>query len=166
MDEFFEELPNTFARMTRRWLQDVDPFSGMVGNSGMARNSGINLWNDMMRVRTEMETLPDAYVVRADLPGLSKEDVHMEVDTQERRLILSGERKYQRHNEGGSTDGSQSSTYYSERQYGSFNRSILLPEDANLEIDVAAKMKDGVLEVRIARTAPPVSKAKRAIKID
>jgi HSP20 family protein len=79
------------------------------------------------------------YVVRADLPGLKKDDVRVEVT--DNALILEGERRKE-HEE------RKEGFYRSERSYGRFSRAIPLPEGVDTE-DVKAEFKDGVLEVRL-----------------
>lgn len=78
-------------------------------------------------------------VVRADLPGLSKDDVKVEVTDD--AIILQGERK-QEHEE------KREGYYHSECSYGSFYRSIPLPEGVNAD-DAQATFKNGVLEVTL-----------------
>jgi HSP20 family protein len=87
--------------------------------------------------------------VRVDLPGLTREDVKVEVKEQE--LTLSGERKteHEEQNEG---------YYRTERHYGSFSRTIPLPEGVKVE-KAKATFQDGVLEVTMPvppREAPKV----------
>ena len=74
------------------------------------------------------------FVLRADLPGMSEEDVNIEVE--ERVLTVSGERKdsYQR----------------IERAFGSFSRSLTLPDGVDPEA-VSASFDRGVLEVQIPK---------------
>jgi HSP20 family protein len=79
------------------------------------------------------------FVVRADLPGLKKEDVGVEVT--ENALILEGERRKE-HEE------RREGFYRSERSYGRFSRAVPLPEGVDTE-KVEAEFKDGVLEVRL-----------------
>jgi HSP20 family protein len=79
------------------------------------------------------------FVVRADLPGLKKEDVRVEVT--ENALILEGERRKE-HEE------RREGFYRSERSYGRFSRAVPLPEGVDTE-NVEAEFKDGVLEVRL-----------------
>ena len=78
-------------------------------------------------------------VVRADLPGLSKDDVNVEVD--DGVLTISGERKHEEEEE---RDG----FYRSERSYGHFYRSIPLPDGVNAD-QVEASFRDGVLEITV-----------------
>jgi HSP20 family protein len=75
--------------------------------------------------------------VRADLPGLKKDDVKVEVTAE--GLTLSGERKEEKEEE-------REGYYRSERSYGSFYRYIPLPEGVKTD-SATAKFRDGVLEV-------------------
>ena len=81
----------------------------------------------------------DNLVVRADLPGLRKEDVHVEVD--DGVLTISGERTEEQVDD---RDG----YYRSERRYGRFHRALPLPEGITGEA-CEATFKDGVLEVAL-----------------
>ena len=83
------------------------------------------------------------FVVRADLPGLSKDDVEVEIKGD--LLTIQGERK-QKKEEG--RDGS----YYTECSYGRFYRAIPLPEGADAD-EASASFLGGVLEVTMP--APP-----------
>ena len=76
-------------------------------------------------------------VVRADLPGLNKDDVKVEVTDD--AITISGERKSE-HEERGE------GFYRSERSYGSFYRQIPLPEGVSGD-DAAATFNNGVLEI-------------------
>ncbi len=91
------------------------------------------------------------FVVRADLPGLKKEDVR--VDVTENALILEGERR-QEHEE------RKEGFYRSERSYGRFSRAIPLPEGVDTE-DVKAQFKDGVLEVRLRAPKRPAQRRRQ-----
>lgn len=82
----------------------------------------------------------DKLVIRADLPGLRKEDVKVEVD--DGILTISGERCDEREDAG-------DDYYRSERSYGQFYRSLPLPDDVDGE-KCDATFKEGVLEVTLA----------------
>ena len=91
----------------------------------------------------------NAIVVKAELPGVNKEDVSINVH--QSVLTLSGERKRDE-------EVKEEKYYRRERFYGKFQRSFTLPE--NIDPDkIFASFKDGVLEVRIPRTEK--SQAKR-----
>ena len=93
-------------------------------------------------------------VVRADLPGMSKDDINIEVE--DNILSISGERSDENRDE-------RDDYYRSERTYGRFFRAIQLPDGVDAE-KVEAQFKDGVLEVTIP--APKVQQQRnRQVKI-
>ena len=81
----------------------------------------------------------DALLVQAELPGIDKKDVKVEVH--DGVLTISGERRYEK-------DVKEKNVHRVERAYGSFTRSFSLPTNIDGE-HVEAEMKDGVLEVRL-----------------
>jgi len=112
------------------------------GGSGLAGEDATQ-WAPSVDIR---ET-DDALLVQAELPGINKKDVKVEVH--EGMLTISGERRYEK-------DVKEKNVHRVERAYGSFSRSFSLP--SNIDGDkVEAKMKDGVLEVRLSKreTARP-----------
>jgi HSP20 family protein len=92
------------------------------------------------------------FVLRADLPGLSEEDVTIEVE--DRVLTVSGERKAE-HTE------SNEGYHRVERAFGSFSRSLTLPEGVDAE-QVRATFDRGVLEVRVPK---PEQRKPRRVEI-
>jgi HSP20 family protein len=101
----------------------------------------------------ELQQTGNELIVRADLPGVKREDVTVEVE--DGVLTVSGERRQEDREE---RDG----FVRSERRYGSFYRSIPLPEGVN-EDNISATFGDGVLEVR-ARI--PEQQQRRGKKIE
>jgi HSP20 family protein len=87
--------------------------------------------------QVEIDQRGDKLVVRADLPGMKKEDLNIEVD--DGVLTISGERKQ-------AQEENRAGFYRSERSYGQFFRSIPLPEGVNAD-QAEASFNDGVLEV-------------------
>ncbi|OUM66795.1 hypothetical protein PIROE2DRAFT_26655, partial [Piromyces sp. E2] len=77
----------------------------------------------------------DHYFIHADLPGLSKNDVHMEL-SDNGILSISGERKWQ-----------QQTFSPNEPSYGQFKRSFTLPNDID-QNSIQAKLENGVLQVQ------------------
>jgi HSP20 family protein len=83
-----------------------------------------------------------AYVIKAELPEMKKEDVHVQLENGV--LTISGERKVEREE--------KTRKYHRiERAYGVFTRSFELPEniDAN---KISASYKEGVLTVAVAKS--------------
>ncbi len=81
------------------------------------------------------------YMIRAEVPGLSKKNVKVVVE--DGVLTLSGERDLERKVEG-------KTFHHIERSHGTFTRSFTLPENADAE-SVSANYKDGLLEIRVAK---------------
>ncbi|NLT35157.1 MAG: Hsp20/alpha crystallin family protein [Gaiellales bacterium] len=83
---------------------------------------------------------------KAELPGMKPEDIKIEMD--ENVLTISGERRFE--------EKVQEDKYYRiERRYGSFNRSIALPQNVQAD-QIRANYENGVLEV----TVPKMEEAK------
>jgi len=85
----------------------------------------------------EMNDKGEHYMMSFDLPGLNKDDVHVEVKNG--RLHVSGERKSE------SQEGD-----YSEKRYGRFERILSLPEGVS-EDDLQARYEDGVLLIAVPK---------------
>jgi HSP20 family protein len=122
------------SAVARRFSEDVD------------RLFGTNLWPEFHSEGSQgwwpaVEVLErnGHMVVRADLPGLSSDDVKVEINGG--NIVIQGERK--RENE-----ESRQGFYRSERSYGSFSRQIPLPEGAKVD-DARAQFTNGVLEVSV-----------------
>jgi HSP20 family protein len=101
----------------------------------------------------EVTERDNSLIVRADLPGINENDVKVEVTPE--GLTIQGERKREQEERG-------AWGYRSERTYGSFYRTIPLPEGASVD-QAQAEFKDGVLEVRIP--VPEQRKQRRQIPI-
>lgn len=83
----------------------------------------------------------DHYLLKADLPGVSEEDVNIEVENS--LLTVSGERKAEH-------ERSEKGFYRVERAFGRFQRQMTLPEGINPD-GVAAEFDQGVLTVSIPK---------------
>lgn len=95
----------------------------------------------------------DAFVVKADLPGIKEEDLDISVTGN--RLTISGKREEEKVEESGSY-------YFRERSNGAFTRSFVLPDNV-ISDQIQANMQDGVLTLRIPK-APESQPKKIAIK--
>jgi HSP20 family protein len=143
--EFFNSNP--FSLM-RRMTEEMDR---VIQEFGLERDSGNRAaWSPAIEVREQ----DGKFNVRAELPGLSPNDVKVEVV--DNALIVQGERK-EEHEE---KDGGVQRT---ERQYGLFYRSIPLPEGADTE-HANARFQNGMLEVTIP--VPQQKENRRPIRVE
>ena len=90
-------------------------------------------------------------VVRADLPGLKKDEV--KVDITDQAITIHGERRQEQQNE-------QGGVYRTERSYGSFYRQIPLPDGAMTD-QAKATFKNGVLEITVPSPPDQVTRGRR-----
>jgi HSP20 family protein len=126
----------------------ADEMDRVFEGTGFARGSALPTWGAATDVEdwspaVEMFQRGNELVIRADVPGLSKDDVR--VDVQEDTLTIQGERRREHEEE-------REGIYRSERSYGSFYRMIPLPPGAITD-QAKAQFKNGVLEV--VMPAPP-----------
>ena len=113
----------------------------------------VNHWLDSLSVDTpinfynkstswvpqfEVREIDDSYQIFAELPGMNKKDVNIEVI--DGNLTISGEK----------SNSDKDKKHYSEISYGKFNRNFNLPVDV-LSDKVSAKMKDGILAIYIPK---------------
>jgi HSP20 family protein len=91
--------------------------------------------------------------IRVDLPGVSKENINVEIH--EQIVVIQGERREER-----TEEDQRGGARIMERRYGTFYRAIPLPDGAEAE-KAEARMKDGVLEITI-----PVSEDSSPRKVE
>jgi HSP20 family protein len=102
-----------------------------------AGNGGVRRWIPAM----DLVETDQHFVLKADLPGLTEEDVHIDVEADV--LTVSGERKSEH-------EDKREGFVRVERSYGSFRRSLKLPEGVDADA-VSASFDRGVLEVSIPK---------------
>jgi HSP20 family protein len=155
-----------FATM-RRMAEEMDRLFDQFGfpRTGTALAPRLGSWfDDDLWTGGDGSTLPtlwspqvetfrrgDKLVVRADIPGVQKDDVHVDVESDV--LTISGERRDEQEED---RDG----FYRSERSYGRFHRAIPLPEGVDPE-QCEASFKDGVLEVTLPAPKQEPRRGKR-----
>jgi len=127
MDHLFEDFAMEGSRLLPGFLTQRREFFGQ--EPGIATMG----WSPKVDV-LERE---GHFVVRADLPGLSKENI--KVDLNDDHLTIRGERTQEKKEE-------REGRSYSECSYGSFYRSIPLPEGVDVS-KATAEFRNGVLEI-------------------
>lgn len=142
--------------MMQRLSQEMDQlfdefWRGNLGRMSEPTSQGMSgLMQGMWSPQIEAFRPGNELVVRADLPGMNKDDIEVEIE--EGTLVLKGERRQQ-------DEQNQQGYYRSERSYGSFVRRIPLPEGVEAE-QAQATFKDGVLEVTLQIPEQPSSSRK------
>ena len=102
----------------------------------------------------DLEETPSHFLVSMDLPGVSKENIH--IDFANNQLKITGEKKKERKEE-------TPESYYSERNYGRFERVFNLGEHIKAD-KIEANFEDGVLRVAIPKKEEAILKT-QPIKI-
>ena len=108
------------------------------GGTGEEAGWGVRTWAPPVDI---YET-DDALILTAELPGVSKDDVSIEIH--QNTLILRGQRKHD-------AEVKEDNYHRVERAYGTFQRSFTLPTLVDQE-HVQATYKDGVLELRLPKS--------------
>jgi HSP20 family protein len=122
-------------RLIEQMMEEMERMFEAVNPSTPARTGASQLWLPPIEVAQR----DGAIVVTAELPGLSQNDVKVQLTSN--GLLIQGERK-EEHEE------RQKGVLRSERRYGRFSRLIPLPEEAKTD-QAKAQFKNGVLEVTI-----------------
>jgi HSP20 family protein len=111
--------------------------------------SGGNRMGDLLRApHTDVMETDREIRVTAEMPGLRPEDISIELENNV--LTISGEKKEERR------EGDEGRWHLSERRYGRFSRSFVLPRDVEQD-QIQARCDNGVLEV----TVPKSERARR-----
>lgn len=138
----FEEFERRFEDFIRR------PFSLMEAP-----------WTRWPALAGDVSPAMDIYeeggdiVVKAEIPGMKKEEIH--IDINEKTVTVSGEKKKEEKVE-------RKDYVHLERTFGSFARTFALP--AEVQTDKArATFKDGVLEVRVPKTAEAADRTRKVM---
>ena len=148
---------DTMMRLSREMDQLMDSFFGgrlgfpRFGRELGARGGTAELWTPRVDMRQSGENL----LITAELPGIDRSQVQIEAT--EEGIAISGERRDTREEGGRDRD-----YHLTERSYGSFYRTIPLPENAQAD-QAKASMRDGVLEITIP--CKQVTNKRRAIQI-
>jgi HSP20 family protein len=136
-----------FRRMADEMDRMFDDFGWGAFGTGpsLLRRGGLGTWAPEVEVFQKNNQL----TIRADLPGLKKNEVSVEVG--EGAVTIHGERKHEHEEE-------REGVYRSERSYGTFYRVIPLPEGAITD-QAKAAFREGVLEITMP--APPAHQGRR-----
>jgi HSP20 family protein len=139
--ELLRQITSDLDRVFDDWRSVRWPFVGSRASSAL----------DAWTPRIDVLERDNRLITRVDLPGMTKEDVTVQVT--DGHLELSGERKHEK-------EEKADDFYRTERQYGRFYRAVPLPKGVKIE-DVKATFADGVLEVSMPLPAQPEAAARK-----
>lgn len=114
-----------------------DLFEESFGRSRLPHSSSSGVWYPPVDILENK----DSYLIRAELPGMKKEDFHVELE--DGTLTLSGERKFEE-----PTNGDE--YHRVERLAGKFSRSFYLPQTVKHD-GIKATYREGILEVLVPK---------------
>ncbi len=134
MDRLFEELDRNFGRL----------FSRPMRRRATARPK------ERMPL-VDMKDIGDSYLMEAELPGLNKDDIEIEVKKD--RITLKGEARQETKEEG-------EGYLRQERSFRSFYRELPIPENVKVD-DAEATFKNGVLEIKLPKLEPKKIQGKK-----
>lgn len=146
--------------LMRRFSEEMDRlFADFGSGRGLAPSFGelgrlADLEGPIWSPQVEVFERGGKLIVHADLPGLTKDDIDVDIDDD--AIRIRGERRQEQ-------DESKEGYYRSERSYGSFYREIPLPSGVKGE-EANATFRNGVLEIIL--TAPERQPRSRRIEID
>ncbi|MEL6998973.1 MAG: Hsp20/alpha crystallin family protein [Paracoccaceae bacterium] len=129
--------PNSF------WPNLYEPFRTLGGRIA-----------DWFAPASEAGSNGSGYRIEIELPGVKPEDV--DISMHDHVLLVKGEKRTERQHDDGKL-------FFSERQFGAFQRTFRLPPDADTE-NVEADFRDGLLSIAIPR-AEPAAQGGRKIEI-
>jgi HSP20 family protein len=120
-------------------------------STGFGREHTPMAQTDWLKPTLDIGASEKEYTISVELPGVDEKEVQLELinDT----LKIKGEKKQQK-------EEKEKNYYRMERSYGSFQRMLSLPEDADQE-KIHAVYKNGIMEITIPRKAAPKTEAKQ-----
>jgi HSP20 family protein len=134
-----------FGEMTR-WEQEIQRMFGDLFRRSLRPFRDEHLWTplsfEVSIPAVDLYEEKDEIVAKAELPGIEKDDVQINIANHE--LTIKGEKRREE-------KANENDYYRAERCYGSFVRVLSLPREVEGD-KVRASFKNGVLEIRLPKT--------------
>jgi HSP20 family protein len=129
-------------------LTRFDPFDDLF-RGFFVRPVDMNMEANTPAIRMDVSEQPEAFVVHAEMPGVKKEDIHVQVDGNQ--VTIAAEVKQEKEVKEGER------VLRSERYFGKVSRSFQLAQDID-DTKAAARFNEGVLELTLPKKAAGASK--------
>jgi HSP20 family protein len=133
---FFSDFDREITNMMR-------PLQSLMNDPFFAQTAADFKGPSFVVPSVDVKETDKAYELTAEMPGLKRENVDIELDEQNRTVTLKGESKEEK-------EDKNEKYYYRERSHGKFMRSFQVPEDAKLD-GIKAVMRDGLLKLEIPK---------------
>jgi HSP20 family protein len=130
---------------------DIDRMFGSVF-PGIGWGRMLDVEDGLLRPKVDVASTDKEYTITVEVPGVDEKDVKLEL-TPDGQLIIRGEKNQEK-------EQKDKSFYRVERSYGSFQRTLSLPEDVGKD-KIDASFKNGVLTITCPRNAVAQIPAKR-----
>jgi len=154
-----------------------DPFNELHNQISKAFNSDVFKSVDFSP-KINLSEDENNYYIHADLPGMNKDQVKMELSDNNHVLTISGERESiidnsdnnnndtKDDNKNKENSNKRNTKKYSkiECSYGKFSRSFTLPENADIN-KIQARLENGVLEIHLPKLEPTKKEQRKTIQI-
>jgi HSP20 family protein len=121
---------------------DDFPFRGFFDDFFDDVNFSTDLWKKDFSPKIDLVEKDKEYIIKADIPGMEQKDINVELN--DGVLSINGEKKEEFKKD-------EKGVKRVERHYGSFSRSVRLPDNIDTE-NIAADYKNGVLTVSVQKT--------------
>ena len=95
----------------------------------------------LLRPKVDINASDQEYTISVEIPGIKQDDIKLEI--KDNCLTIAGEKRQE-------AEDKSKGYYRMERSYGTFQRRLSLPEDADNE-DIDARFSDGILTIRLPR---------------
>ena len=128
----------------------IDPFESTFRRFFSPARLGMDLEAQTLDMRLDISENDKAYVVKADIPGVKKEDINVRIDGNVVQIDAEAKREKEEKGEGGKV-------LRSERYYGTVSRTFSLASDVD-EAKADAKYADGVLTLELPKKASAEAK--------
>ncbi|MBL0168971.1 MAG: Hsp20/alpha crystallin family protein [Propionivibrio sp.] len=129
-------------------LTRFDPLDDLF-RGFFVRPVDMNMEANTPSIRMDVSEQPEAFVVHAEMPGVKKEDIHVQVDGNQ--VTIAAEVKQEKEVKEGER------VLRSERYFGKVSRSFQLAQDID-DTKAAARFNEGVLELTLPKKAATASK--------
>lgn len=137
IDRLFDEALNDFG------------FSHMM-RSPMSHQMPGTAWMSPFHASLNVASDSEKYSITMEAPGLEQKD--LTITLRDRDLLIKGDKQEE-------SEDRDKHFYRIERRYGSFERVLSIPDDADID-NIDASMKNGVLSIKIPRFEVPESKVR------